>query len=148
MSLERLAISGNLGVIKGICIGGLSVHYGLNAQDMKTNDLSTEENFLLNENNPGLNVILPFLSVGLHPAQLTSKTAAVNLFVHHSTPEEYKEIVLYHEYTEAMNVHEYGMSRSEAHNKAVEMHRQYAAEHFSEIYDEFIVWESKILKRI
>lgn len=67
---------------------------------------------------------------------------SLSVWIWEGVPEKFKEILLYHEITEADLVLNQGVLRKDAHKAAVNSHMQYANEFLNkEDYDEFVAWQ-------
>src|SRR3989338_381406 len=90
---------------------------------------------LVDEKNPGRFRVTPDTGGGL----------SLSIWVHEGVPVEYKDIVMYHELTEAELVFAEGLSEDEAHKQAVIQTEAYARSHLSsEELENFISWQKTL----
>lgn len=87
---------------------------------------------LVDERNPG--------SFGVTP-DLPGPGDSLSIWIHESVPKEFKDIVMFHELTEAELVLANGIDHKEAHRRSVAATEQYARTNLSQKeFDEFQIW--------
>ena len=79
---------------------------------------------------------------------LTSDTSSggmsLSIFLHKSIPNEYKEIVFFHELVEANLRYCLSWGKQTAHNKVLELQQIYVGRHYPNIAEKFKLWAQNI----